>query len=431
MKKNYLVILIGLALASCGDIIVSVNEDLIIDEEKKEVEEDEIFRHDIELSDIESNIVDTQTEFACNFFRASLSNNKGDNFVISPLSAYMDLSMVANGASGKTASEITSILMGDNSTIEEVNTFNKRLATELSAMDNRAKLKLSNSIWYNSDIQVKPSFLNVNKEYYDALSTSLDFTKRESFDVMDKWVDDATNGLIKSFPTRTPFQFAIVNALYFNGKWAYPFDPDDTKDDKFINGDGSVSVVKMMEKYGCEYYEPSQENGKFVVVQIPYGNWSYTFNVAFSISDDDLSLDGIENVIVPENIKRMNDSMRSGGTIKLPRFEVSTTGGITYAMENLGIKELFNGNPDLSGITNSKIGQLSILQESVIKVDESGAKAGSATAMIPIGGLLDGPTPDAPKSFIVNSPFVFFIMEQSTNTILFMGKVDKLENAKE
>ena len=427
MKKNYLVILLGIALASCGDNFTTANEP-VIDDENKEIEEEEIYRHDIELSDIESNIVDAQSEFACNFFKASLSMNKGENFVISPLSAYMDLSMVANGASGKTASELTSVLMGKNSTIEEVNAFNKRLATELMAMDNRAKLKLSNSIWYSNDFQINPAFLSVNKEYYDALSTSLDFTKSESFDLMDKWVDDATNGLIKRFPTRASFQFTIANALYFNGKWAYPFDPDDTKDDRFINSDGSISTVKMMEKIGFEYYEPTQENGKFVIVQIPYGNWSYTFNVAFSISDSDVSLDGIENVIIPENIKKISYSRIYGSTIKLPRFEVSTLGDITKAMSELGLKELFSDKPDLTGISNSKIGQLSILQESIIKVDESGAEAGSVTSMIPTTGLLDGSEPGMPKSFIVNSPFVFWIMEQSTQSIVFIGKVDKLQS---
>ncbi|MDE5844629.1 MAG: hypothetical protein K2H44_04515 [Muribaculaceae bacterium] len=435
MKRNnlYLLLVASLAFtfASCGEgenVLNPVpdenenNEDVVI----KDNNDDSNPSRVIELNDIESDIADMQLDFACNFFKEAAKERANKNFVISPLSAYVDLSMIANGAKGKTASELISVLAGDKASIREVNDFNKRLNSELVSLDKTTILQLANSVWYSDKIDIDSSYVNVCKEYYNAQSTKGDFLSEALLNQMNNWLSDATKGLITSFKLGDLSQTkaVIANALYFNGKWASPFAPKDTKDDKFTNSDGSVSTVKMMHGKKYNYLKLGEENGKFVIVEIPYGNSSYSFYAVFSVDENDVTLSGVENVINSKNINRVRAQMRYGDSyIEIPRFDVSSLGDISSYLEGLGVKELFD-NPDLSGISKTSFDKLGIMQESVIKVEETRTEGAAATYDFIITAKPGSVQTKQP--FTVDRPFVFLVMEKSVGTILFIGEINKL-----
>ena len=430
MKKIYFVAL-SFAFASCSDNIIN-DEIPVHDEDVKEEineEEDKNPSRSIILSESDRTLAENQLEFACNLYKASAAGCEIGNFIISPLSAYIDLSMVLNGASGNTASELMSVLMKNASSIDSLNKFNEYLCSELITLDNTTELRIANSIWSNQSFEIEQSFIDVNENFYHAPSTSLDFSKSESFDLMNKWLDEATNGRIKEFQVeRTPkLKLVIANALYFNSRWASPFDPKDTKDAEFINSDGSKSTVKMMHGERYNYVLPiTKDNNKFAIVEIPYGNSSFSFYVTFSVDENDSSLSGIENVVNASTIKNLDWYMRHGiGFIELPKFNVSTDGDICESLEEMGIVELFR-TPNLLNISKSAVGDVRIIQESNLTVEETGAEGAATTYLM----ISSSPSPNSPQakpvSFTVDRPFVFWIMEKSVGSILFMGRVDKL-----
>jgi serpin B len=95
--------------------------------------------------------------------------------------------MTWNGAAGETKSEMESALKMSGMSVEEINEYYRILQTTLPTIDPTTKLTLANSLWYHSGFQVKPDFLNVNVDYFDAYVRELDFSKAWAVDTINQW----------------------------------------------------------------------------------------------------------------------------------------------------------------------------------------------------------------------------------------------------
>ena len=85
-------------------------------------------RKDIALTRAEQEMMDLGTDFAFRFFNQVCKTEvEKPNLFISPLSASLCLSMIANGALGNTLSEMTDVLGFSGYSLEEVNNYNKKL----------------------------------------------------------------------------------------------------------------------------------------------------------------------------------------------------------------------------------------------------------------------------------------------------------------
>ena len=58
--------------------------------------------------------------FQDNLFKEIIDENKGENVIFSPLSLYQVLSLVLNGAGGKTREEVFKVLFPDNELDEQL-----------------------------------------------------------------------------------------------------------------------------------------------------------------------------------------------------------------------------------------------------------------------------------------------------------------------
>jgi serpin B len=103
----------------------------------------------------------------------------------------------------------------------------------------------------------------------------------------------------------------------------------------------------------------------------------------------------------------------------IPRLELNYDAKLNETLKAMGIKDAFvPGLADLSKI--SKINKLyvgDVKQKTFLKVDEAGTEASAATS-IEIRELSA-----SARDYIANRPFLIFISENSSNTILFTGKI--------
>jgi serpin B len=63
-----------------------------------------------------------------------------------------------------------------------------------------------------------------------------------------------------------------------------------------------------------------------------------------------------------------------------------------------------------------------VLHKAVVEVNEQGSEAAAATVV----EMVESAMPEE-KNFIANRPFVFFIAEEDTGTVLFLGKYATVE----
>src|SRR5205085_8043148 len=96
-------------------------------------------------------------------------------------------------------------------------------------------------------------------------------------------------------------------------------------------------------------------------------------------------------------------------------------------MKSLGVINAFEGAADFSGIDGARDLYVSkAVHKAAVEVDETGAKAAAATgiAVSVYSNAAYGP-PEIPIPFYADHPFHFLIRDRQTNSILFLGQVQK------
>lgn len=370
----------------------------------------------IDLTDGEKLVVGIQNDFAYGFF-AAVEESCDENIFISPVSLSMCLSLVSNGAEGSTKTQIISALGCDPENLESLNSLNSKLLSDLPSIDEETIVELSNSIWADDDFEVKQSFIDSSMDIYNAEYYVTDMWADESVDAINGWCDKKTHGLIKGI-TKNPLKICIffMNATYFKGCWSKEFDKENTVKESFRNNDGTVSTVEMMNQYDQFSYA---ETGNMKLIRLPYGNGTYSMCVA--LSDDEISADDVRNAF--ENAIMGTYKVK----LKMPRLDIKTQtdAAIQSFLRSLGVEDVFNPLAvNLSGINDECPAISSIRQSAAIKVDEQGTEAAAVNSVDMWADV--NPAAIEEREFYMNKPFSFFIQENNTGVILFMGKVVKL-----
>lgn len=378
-------------------------------------------RQDIILSRSESQMVEENVKFAFSLFDKVNEYEEKPNWLIAPFSASVTLGMIANGTEGNTQVELLNALGFTGFSLEEMNTYYKKLGSELKALDNTTQLYLANSIWIDNGLDVYDPFIKTNKDMYDAQVSQLDLDSPNALQSINNWCAQQTENQITRILDKMPEEAKIcfLNALYFKGVWKNKFKESSTKEETFHYADGRSNSVKMMmqnEDFG--YYH----NETFALAEFPYGNSAYSMVVLLPHENKTLteSLQLFTADYWTESVQMANQNLN----VQFPRFEMNYETDLIQIMKNLGVSDVFDREKaDFSQMTSTSLFLGLLKQATSIKVDEKGTEAASVTVG---SGMITAPGPQDPVDFYINRPFAFLIKEKSTGTILFMGKVTEL-----
>ena len=414
MKKSLITLLRSLPL-----VTISCNED---DASSSVVERNR--RYDITLTRSQEEMANENTKFAFSLFsKVNELETKEPNWIMSPLSASIALSMTANGADGNSQAQIKEVLGFNGFQMNEINSYYNYLCNELIAVDNSAKFNFANSVWLDNDFKAYDSFVETNKEMYDAEVTTLDLSKESALKKINAWSAKKTENLIPVILNNLPdnTMFCLLNSLYFRAEWDSWFKESRTVDETFTSANGKQSQVKMMKKEGIKLY---YKNESFALAEFAFGNEAFSMVVLLPNEGCTLeeSLQKFTAKYWAEYLENRKGKI-ADLIISFPRFEVKYEADLVEAMKGLGITDIFDQNKaNFSKMTPNNIFINLLKQSSRIKVDERGCEAAVTTV---VSGMLGSPYAEEVE-FNMNRPFAFLIKEESTGTILFMGKVTEL-----
>jgi serine protease inhibitor len=360
----------------------------------------------------------TPTGFDFNLFRQVAEEDSGENVVLSTLSAKMALAMVYNGADGKTREAMAKVLGFERLSLEEVNRELHDQMVSLQSADEKLQVELANSLWADDEIDFLDDFKERCREYYDAEAASLDFDDPASVDIINAWASEKTHGKIeKIIDSFEEDIYALMNAVYFNGKWTLEFDKSLTQDGDFYLLDGSTVKVPMMHQSGDYLY---YENEDLQAVSLPYGDEKMSMYVFLPREGKDIAQ--FIQTLNEENWTAWMDSfLESEGSIALPRFKVEYGKRLNDALTALGMGIAFKASQadfsEMAPIAPLWISR--VLQKTYIDVNEEGTEAAAVT----YGGAMASCSPDEPFVMNVDRPFFFVIRDNRTGTLLFMGSI--------
>lgn len=349
------------------------------------------------------------------------------NYMYSPLSIKMALSLAANGASGDTRDEILNSLGTDDT--ESFNKLSKDLIYRYSQTEN-LKLSIANSIWINkdnTDQNFSDTYRALAQEYYNAEVRKV--SDRDAVKEINSWVNDKTNGKIPSVIDNSDFWASIVNAIYFKGAWQKEFSPHATQKGYFTFADGTVGQVDFMNKTAWMSVYVSDD---ITVAELPYQNrfdnissdGSYLGSDVYSDLDVSMYLVMADETAKPEKIVSdaiSTELLKSTYTgFSMPKFKIEYQTGLNDILMSMGIKSAFDPQrADFKDMfDNGNMFVTDTIHKTYISVDEKGTEAAAVTALAMAGSAL----PPEPLVVSFNKPFYFVIRDNTSGESLFIGR---------
>ena len=372
-----------------------------------------------ELSAQEKVLVEGSNDFTFKLLQKLSETASDESFFASPLSISMAFGMALNGTANDTYEQMRDFFGHDGLSNDEINNAFRDLIELLTRLDPQVRMEIANSVWYRRGFEVLQEFLQTNAEYFDAEIADLDFGDPAAVDIINGWINDKTNGLIEEMIEEIgpDVVMYLINAIYFKANWAIQFDPEDTRDAPFTTASGEITEVPLMrvrEAFG--YFA----NSDWQVVDLPYGDGAYSFTAflpadrqnlsAFAGSLNRQEFDAITSQIEEDTVN-----------VYLPRFEIDFDyEDIMEELQVMGLTLPFiAGEADFSRIHPfEELFISNVMHRAVIMVDEEGSEAAAVT-VIEISRTSVGPQE---LTIRLDRPFLFFIREKGSNTILFMGK---------
>ncbi|MFA6887983.1 MAG: serpin family protein [Candidatus Woesearchaeota archaeon] len=400
MKKLISIILIICFLASCT--LNQTVEPIILNESEATVEG-------------VAAVVVANNQFAFELF-SQIDNE--DNIFFSPYSISTALAMTYEGARGSTAEEMQAVFHFP----DELRQNNALIYNNLNAVQDEYKLNTANALWTSQDYVFLPEYLTTVETYYGGKAQSVDFNDAEkASEIINTWVEQQTNNkikdLISSDNINSETKLILTNAIYFKGKWEYPFKESNTKDKEFTTFTGESVQVPMM--YAEKYYKYA-ETDDVQVLEIPYEG--DTISMIIILPKENFDSLNLSTETIDEYTRMLN---HEEVIVYLPRFTFKTKYSLNSHLIELGMPAAFSSTKaDFSGMTSSNDLYIGfVIHQAFIEVNEEGTEAAAATA-VGVETTSLGPEETEPYMFNANHPFVFIIKDNETGTILFIGKVN-------
>lgn len=348
-------------------------------------------------------------EFSYNTFKEIYESGK--NCVYSPASLYIAMAMLAEGASGSSLDQISS-LIGDEASRRKIS----KALYELNYYKNKeGEALLANSYWVKLGLDVKEEYINNLNDNYYATGFASNFDD-ETKSNMAKWINDNTRGLLDvkkdEFDDIDDMVLCLINTIYFDNKWNTEFKTSDTYKGTFYT-DSEVSVDFMKHKVSSSYYKDeyvtmgldSFKNGNGIRYIMPSDN--YTIEDAFKALkkyiDGDIQMRGADI------------------TYSVPKFKYLTKMNLIEPLQKLGVTDIFNSSKaNFSNISDTPLYVSKSIQNAGIEFSESGVKAAAFT----FHGMNKGAAaPQESVNFVLDHPFIYQIYDVN-GCVLFMGVVN-------
>lgn len=375
------------------------------------------------LATYEKELANSSTKFALDLF-AQLNDPEEANQFYSPYSIHQALSMTMNGNEGEVLQEFVDLLRYEEMSMEDANRGSKELTEFLLQVDPKVKLAIANAIWYKQEYQVQVPFKNTAREYFNAEIAGLDMLNPKSVNIINNWIAQKTNNLIKDMLDGIPSNAVmyLVNAIYYKADWKYQFVASKTKKENFYPNPGNPVLVDMMDLDKASAFRSYFGDG-YHYFEIPYSTGQYSMGILYNHQGD---LDEVSQYLNLGNIEMWRkNSSEQNFILKMPKFKMK------YKMANMkddlmamGLVKPFSFDPDnFTKLFSNPTDDLKIsrvIHDAIIEVDEKGTEAAAATIVEVVERVS---MPSGPRIVVLDKPFIFFIQEKHSGAILFMGKL--------
>ncbi len=373
------------------------------------------------LSSITPETVSDCNEFSFKFYLANSESIHG-NLCVSPFSVGAVLGMIANGDDGDSRNSILKMMGVDESEtgLEAINTYYQTLLSNLPNIEDEVTCNVTNTLWCDpSRYRIRKAFMDAIFDHYYAYGIGIKPSGEDGRKAINEFVNKNTNGLITDF-LKSPLKIdlAFLNTLYFKAGWSRGFDEWMTQKGAFLDIDGKVQETDFMWRVDWAEYGVSDDGTE--AIRLNYGV-NEQFSMTCILPSSLINHLALDEVLTKANLNAINKSIKEEYVfLKLPKFEIETNNYNTIdILKSLGLDcGKFSLITDSSDFLHN-----TFIHATKIKVDENGTEG----AAVSLGGMDESLCPGDGNSIIreivFDRPFIFYIQENTTGAILFIGAV--------
>jgi serpin B len=371
--------------------------------------------------------------------RSAGSSSK--NIIFSPYSIRTALAMTYAGARGNTEEEMENTLLyqlGQDKTHKALNVLDLYLTNPEGTLPEPAnqkghgkqsdsgiqitELRTANSIWGSQGTSFSSPFLDILARQYGAGLRLMDFRSQpeKSRQIINRWVEEQTadkiTDLLPPLSITPDTRMVLTNAVYFKGAWAEPFSRPKSYQ-PFHLTDSETILVPVMQRTASSGYA---KGDGWKAVDIAYKDGKFSMIIILP-DDPSGNLSDLEKELSSEWYYTLQNRLKTEQiSLTMPVFEFTYEIGASELLADMGMPTAFSSQADFSGMTTDAALAISEVQhKAFIRVDEKGTEAAAATGVI----MVETSIPEPTVTITVNQPFLFFIRETETGTILFAGRV--------
>ncbi|XP_026316191.1 serine protease inhibitor 77Ba-like [Hyposmocoma kahamanoa] len=346
--------------------------------------------------------------------------------VISPFGIWTLMTGVALGATRDSYKQLIRAFILPRNKNELIEGYKKLTNTVLTSKTKGVSLTSKNYVFLDNDFMVYPQFRHMVQEDFGAIVKVLDFDNpNAAAKKANSYIKKIGSGVVANVLKSEDFaesRMLITNVISFKGLWSSPFNKSETRRKPFYNEDmekiGEVNMMYQVAPFPISNYPDI----KAYILELPYGN-DNKYSMLVILPHIHVKLADVYQNFAKVTLKDLQQKLLddieiwdlTDVEVQLPRFKISTNVVLNKPLNNMGVFDIFE--PDLASfekVTSEDIFVSAVIHKADIEVTESGTVAsGSTTASFSDRTL----TPE----FTANRPFLYFIIERTTTTVIFGG----------
>lgn len=348
-------------------------------------------------------LVDGNTQFALEIY-AQLAN-PAQSLVFSPLSISRAFSNYYQ-AGGLNEDQFLGVFHYLPDPVASEQAF-RALSVQLMSRDttdDRASFFESSDIyWVDSNQADGLSNLNFDRVHALPFGEDPEYARG----IINSWISERSRGLLSEFldqGTITSDTFRVTtNVVFFIGNWVHKYGS------RTLNFQGPAGS-KDVKAFGTEEDYRYRIADDYTTVRMPY---TEGYSLLVVMPED---LEAFRQALTPGRFAQVLQDMEVGRLeLTIPEIETSSEPDIVAAITALREDAGFEAGGTLTGAHNE-----TYIHKAVIKADKDGTTAAAATVIIEY----DNNAPEPPEVVTIDfdRPFIYFIIEDKTDSILFLGQ---------
>lgn len=278
-----------------------------------------------------------------------------------------------------------------------------------------------NNLFLQKDVEIRNCLL----QFLDDNLAYVDFNQNPELAriAINYWVRHETKNKIEEilppFSVQSFTQFVVTSTMHFKGTWLQQFLPHATKPRPFFITNLDYILVDTMVTRDTFLYAVSDEL-QCTALELPYVGRSLSMVVMLPKN----KAHGVQILISSLTAGRLDalteDMFPREVVVMMPKFRMEDSFELSHTLLKMGLRDLSTGALNLTGFARDRMLNINaVYHKAFISVDEKGTEATAGT----VTAISRSSRPTRILDFVVDRPFVFFIRENHSGSILFMGIV--------